>query len=83
MVAKDQQTILIGGLMSDKVINSVTKIPLLGDIPILGFFFRSTTKHIVKTNQHPATVLVSAMKAVGYTGNTLGEVTGDVPELFT
>jgi general secretion pathway protein D len=50
VVAKDQQTILIGGLMSDKVINSVTKIPILGDIPILGFFFRSTTKHIVKTN---------------------------------
>ncbi len=50
VVAKDQQTILIGGLMSDKVINSVTKIPLLGDIPILGFFFRNTTKHIVKTN---------------------------------
>jgi general secretion pathway protein D len=50
VVAKDQQTILIGGLMSDKVINSVTKIPILGDIPILGFFFRSTTKHVVKTN---------------------------------
>ncbi len=50
VVAKDQQTILIGGLMSDKVINSVTKVPLLGDIPILGFFFRSTTKHVVKTN---------------------------------
>jgi general secretion pathway protein D len=50
VVAKDQQTILIGGLMSDKIINSVTKIPILGDIPILGFFFRSTTKHIVKTN---------------------------------
>jgi general secretion pathway protein D len=50
VVAKDQQTILIGGLMSDKVINSNTKIPLLGDIPILGFFFRNTTKHVVKTN---------------------------------
>jgi len=50
VVAKDQQTILIGGLMSDKVINTVTKIPLLGDIPILGFFFRSSTKKIVKTN---------------------------------
>jgi general secretion pathway protein D len=50
VVAKDQQTILIGGLMSDKVINSVTKIPLLGDIPILGFFFRNSTKHVVKTN---------------------------------
>jgi general secretion pathway protein D len=50
VVAKDQQTILIGGLMSDKIINSVTKIPLLGDIPILGFFFRNSTKHVVKTN---------------------------------
>jgi general secretion pathway protein D len=50
VVAKDQQTILIGGLMSDKVINTVTKIPLLGDIPILGFFFRNSTKKVVKTN---------------------------------
>jgi general secretion pathway protein D len=50
VVAKDQQTILIGGLMSDKTINSVTKIPILGDIPILGFFFRNTEKHVVKTN---------------------------------
>jgi len=40
-------------------------------------------KHIVKLRQHPATVMVSAMKAVGYTGNSLGEVTGEVPELFT
>src|SRR4029077_3742888 len=50
VVAKDQQTVLIRGLMSGKVINSVTKIPILGDIPILGFFFRSTSKHVVKTN---------------------------------
>jgi general secretion pathway protein D len=50
VVAKDQQTVLIGGLMSDKVISSVTKIPILGDIPILGFFFRNSTKHVVKTN---------------------------------
>lgn len=50
VVAKDQQTILIGGLMSDKTVNSVTKIPILGDIPILGFFFRSSSKKIVKTN---------------------------------
>jgi general secretion pathway protein D len=50
VVAKDQQTILIGGLMSDKVIKSSTKIPLLGDIPILGFFFRTSTNHVVKTN---------------------------------
>src|SRR5262249_55884832 len=30
--------------------DSVTKIPILGDIPVLGFFFRNTTKHVVKTN---------------------------------
>jgi len=28
----------------------VTKVPLLGDIPILGFFFRTSSKHVVKTN---------------------------------
>jgi general secretion pathway protein D len=36
--------------MSDKVIDTVTKVPLLGDIPIIGFFFRESTKHVVKTN---------------------------------
>jgi general secretion pathway protein D len=50
ILAKDQQTVLIGGLMSDKVIKSVTKIPVLGDIPILGFFFRNSTRHAVKTD---------------------------------
>jgi len=42
--------VLIGGLMSDKIINSVQKVPLLGDIPIIGFFFRNVTRHVVKTN---------------------------------
>jgi general secretion pathway protein D len=50
VVAKDGQTILIGGLMSDKVLNSVEKVPILGDIPLLGFFFRNSTRHVVKTN---------------------------------
>ena len=40
-------------------------------------------KHIRKTNNvHPAAVMVSAMKAVGYTGSSLGEVTAEVPELY-
>ncbi len=50
VVARDQQTIVLGGLMSDRTIDRVTKIPLLGDIPILGFFFRNTTKTVQKTN---------------------------------
>ncbi|MBL8911706.1 MAG: DUF1552 domain-containing protein [Archangium sp.] len=36
----------------------------------------------VRTNQlHPANVLVTAMKAVGVQTDTLGEVTGDIPQL--
>lgn len=40
-------------------------------------------KHVVATGKHPAQVLVSAMKAVGVNTNQLGEVSGDIPELFT
>ncbi len=39
-------------------------------------------KHIIKTGIHPAQVTISAMKAVGYSGSSLGQVQGDVPELF-
>jgi hypothetical protein len=39
-------------------------------------------QHIVKQGTHPGRVLISAMQAVGHIGDTLGEVTGNVPELF-
>ncbi|MGB8295136.1 MAG: type II secretion system secretin GspD, partial [Polyangia bacterium] len=50
VVARDQQTIVIGGLMSDRASETITKVPILGDIPVIGFFFRSTTKDLKKTN---------------------------------
>jgi general secretion pathway protein D len=50
VVARDQQTVVIGGLMTDRASETVKKIPILGDIPVLGFFFRSTTKSTVKKN---------------------------------
>ena len=37
-------TMAIGGLISSEDSKSIQKIPLLGDIPILGQFFRSTSK---------------------------------------
>ena len=40
-------------------------------------------KHVRTNGAHPAQVFLSAMQAAGYTGNTLGEVTGNIPELFT
>ena len=50
VVARDQQTVVIGGLMADRISEVVQKIPILGDIPVIGFFFRSTTKEIKKSN---------------------------------
>jgi general secretion pathway protein D len=50
VVARDQQTVVIGGLMTDRASETVKKVPILGDIPVIGFFFRSTTKTTAKKN---------------------------------
>jgi len=46
---RDGQTIVIGGLMEDRIIDAVRKVPILGDIPLLGALFRRTQKTKVKT----------------------------------
>jgi general secretion pathway protein D len=46
---KDGETIILGGIIRNTVTSSVRKIPLLGDLPILGNLFRSTTKGNQKT----------------------------------
>lgn len=50
VLVKDKQTVVIGGLMQDRDEEIVTKVPFLGDIPLLGWLFKykSTTKE--KTN---------------------------------
>lgn len=50
VVAQNLQTIVIGGLISDKDIKSVNKVPLLGDIPLLGYLFRNTSVRKEKRN---------------------------------
>jgi len=47
--AMDGETIVIGGIMRSQVRSTTKKIPLLGDIPILGALFRSTDKREEKT----------------------------------
>ncbi len=46
----NKQTIVIGGLVSTENLKAIQKIPLLGDIPLLGFLFRRTTYTTKKTN---------------------------------
>ncbi|HEX7624163.1 MAG TPA: type II secretion system secretin GspD, partial [Anaeromyxobacteraceae bacterium] len=47
---KDQGTIVIGGLIQERTIQSVHKTPILGDIPVLGWLFRDTVNTKTKTN---------------------------------
>ena len=50
VVVRDQETIVIGGLMRDRVSTSEDKIPILGDIPLLGVLFRRQSTTTQKTN---------------------------------
>jgi general secretion pathway protein D len=46
----DNQTVVIGGLVSSTVGNEKDKIPMLGDLPLLGKLFQSQTKSSIKKN---------------------------------
>lgn len=50
VIIANQQTVVIGGLMRDDVSTVDRKIPLLGDIPLIGWLFKFQSKRISKTN---------------------------------
>lgn len=50
VVVRDQDTIAMGGLMRDKEGSITSKVPLLGDIPVLGWLFKNTKKSVEKVN---------------------------------
>jgi general secretion pathway protein D len=50
VVVKNNQTVVIGGLIQNRNTKNVTKVPLLGDLPIIGWLFKSSRDQIQKTN---------------------------------
>jgi general secretion pathway protein D len=50
VTVKDREIIALGGLLDDNERRTLQKIPLLGDIPILGELFKSRGKQRTKTN---------------------------------
>lgn len=50
VVVNDQQSVVIGGLIQERDIYQTAKVPLLGDIPLLGYLFKFTKKTKKKTN---------------------------------
>ena len=50
VLVDEGQIIVLGGLIQDSVTNGVDKVPVLGDIPLLGNLFRHETRQHTKTN---------------------------------
>jgi general secretion pathway protein D len=50
IVVNNGDTAVLGGLVRDRDVVDETKVPLLGDIPVLGWLFRSSRKAVDKIN---------------------------------
>lgn len=50
VLVDDGQIVALGGLVQDSVSSGIEKVPLLGDIPLLGLLFRYETRKQTKTN---------------------------------
>ena len=50
VVARDGQTVVIGGLISDDAVSTQSKLPFIGDIPVLGNLFKQNNDRREKIN---------------------------------
>lgn len=65
---KDGETLVIGGMISEEEQKSIGKVPVLGDIPIIGTLFRSTTS----TKSKNEMVIMITPKIVTDTEDAIG-----------
>ncbi len=70
VLAEDRQTIVLGGLIQDNVSGTATKVPLLGDIPLLGRLFRTDSR-----NREKRTLLVFLRPTIIRDGEDAKELT--------
>lgn len=50
VVVRDQQSVVLGGLIQESIVYGEAKVPILGDIPVLGYLFKVATKTKRKGN---------------------------------
>ncbi|MBN1365100.1 MAG: type II secretion system secretin GspD [Syntrophaceae bacterium] len=87
VVVKDNETLVIGGLIGDSTDESTYKFPLLGDIPLLGWLFKSKSTSREKTNlfvfltPHIVRTQADATKLYQDKRETMGEVEEGVIKL--
>ena len=69
VIVDDQGTVVLGGLIDDQVNESVSKVPLLGDIPWLGNLFKSTN-----TTKRKRNLMVFIKPTIIRDGVTMNEI---------
>jgi type IV pilus secretin PilQ/predicted competence protein len=87
VLIKSGDTLAIGGLLQDEVSKSRTKVPVLGDIPVLGYFFQERLNARVKRNllvfvtptiidQHYGTGLEDQVSGLHHSGEEYADPNG-------
>ena len=87
VLIKSGDTLAIGGLLQDEVRKTRTKIPLAGDIPVLGYLFQSRSNERVKRNllvfvtptiidQHYGTGLEDQVSGLHHSGEEYADPNG-------
>lgn len=78
VVVKNKQTVVIGGLIQEREEEITTKVPLLGDIPLLGWLFKYKSREKTKTN-----LLIFLTPHVVTEADRLGQLSHDKVTEFT
>jgi len=87
VLIKSGDTLAIGGLLQDEVTKARTKVPIMGDVPILGYFFQSRANNRVKRNllvfvtptiidQHYGTGLEDQISGLHHSGEEYADPNG-------
>jgi len=50
VVVSDGETVVIGGILTDDYSDNVSKVPWLGDIPVIGWAFKTVERQLQKKN---------------------------------
>ena len=87
VLIKSGDTLAIGGLLQDEITKNRTKVPVIGDVPVLGYLFQSRSSIRVKRNllvfvtptiidQHYGTGLEDQVSGLHHTGEEYADPNG-------
>ncbi|MGH8731154.1 MAG: type II secretion system protein GspD, partial [Burkholderiales bacterium] len=80
VLVDDGQIVVIGGLIQDSVSDGVQKVPVLGDLPVIGGLFRYKTRSRSKTNLMiflRPTLVRDSQRADAFTGERYDYILGE------